>query len=132
MLLWLWQRLAAAALIRPLAWELPCATGAALKRVEGGSISPPTFLVQPFHLFFAWLSALDCVPLLGPGYSLQKYRSLRVLGYLEKEMMACLAVTPVSSQLHCFAAQVQTKMSQAASQMAILRGLFWKWKNCFP
>ena len=30
--LWLWQRLAAAAPIRPLAWELPYAEGAALKR----------------------------------------------------------------------------------------------------
>ena len=29
--LWLWCRLAAAALIHPLAWELPYATGAALK-----------------------------------------------------------------------------------------------------
>ena len=31
-LLWLWPRLPAAALIRPLAWELPYATGLALKR----------------------------------------------------------------------------------------------------
>ena len=31
MLLWLWCSLAAAALIRPLAWELPQATGGALK-----------------------------------------------------------------------------------------------------
>ena len=31
-LLWLWHRLAAAALIQPLAWELPYATGVALKR----------------------------------------------------------------------------------------------------
>ena len=31
-LLWLWCRLAATALIRPLAWELPYAMGAALKR----------------------------------------------------------------------------------------------------
>ena len=31
-LLWLWRRLAATALIRPLAWEPPCETGAALKR----------------------------------------------------------------------------------------------------
>ena len=31
-LLWLWYRLAATALIRPLAWELPHATDAALKR----------------------------------------------------------------------------------------------------
>ena len=29
---WLWYRLAAAAPIRPLAWEPPYATGAALKR----------------------------------------------------------------------------------------------------
>ena len=33
-LLWLWYRLAAAALIRPLAWELPCAKGAALKKTK--------------------------------------------------------------------------------------------------
>ena len=31
-LLWLWCGLAATALIRPLAWELPYATGAALKK----------------------------------------------------------------------------------------------------
>ena len=31
-LLWLWCRLAATALIQPLAWEPPCATGGALKR----------------------------------------------------------------------------------------------------
>ena len=33
-LLWLWCRLAAAAVIRPLAWELPYAMGVALKRKE--------------------------------------------------------------------------------------------------
>ena len=31
-LLWLWRRPAATALIRPLAWEPPYATGVALKR----------------------------------------------------------------------------------------------------
>ena len=31
-LLWLWHRLTAAAAIRPLAWELPYATSAALKK----------------------------------------------------------------------------------------------------
>ena len=31
-LLWLWRKLAAVALIRPLAWEPPYAIGAALKR----------------------------------------------------------------------------------------------------
>ena len=34
MLLWLWCRPAAAALIRPLAGEPPCAVGVALKRQE--------------------------------------------------------------------------------------------------
>ena len=32
--LWLWHRLAAAAPIRLLAWELPCASGAALKKIK--------------------------------------------------------------------------------------------------
>ena len=32
MLLWLWRRLMAIALIRPLAWELPNAVGVALKK----------------------------------------------------------------------------------------------------
>ena len=36
-LLWLWCRLAAAALIRHLAWELPYALGVALKNKAGGS-----------------------------------------------------------------------------------------------
>ena len=31
-LLWVWRRPAAAALIQPLAWELPCAKGVALKK----------------------------------------------------------------------------------------------------
>ena len=35
MLLWLWCRPVTTALIRPLAWELPYATGAALKRQKG-------------------------------------------------------------------------------------------------
>ena len=33
-LLWLWCRPAATALIRPLAWELPYAMGAALEKTE--------------------------------------------------------------------------------------------------
>jgi len=33
-LLWLWRRLAATALIRPLAWEPPYATGVALKKTK--------------------------------------------------------------------------------------------------
>ena len=31
MLLWLWRRLVATALVRPLAWELPHAAGVALE-----------------------------------------------------------------------------------------------------
>ena len=33
LLLWLWHRLAATALTGPLAWEPPCAVGAALKKI---------------------------------------------------------------------------------------------------
>ena len=33
-LLWLWQRRTAKALIRPLVWELPYATGAALEKAK--------------------------------------------------------------------------------------------------
>ena len=35
-LLWLWRRPAATAPIQPLAWEFPCAVGAALKRQKKG------------------------------------------------------------------------------------------------
>ena len=34
MLLWLWRRLVGTAPIRPLAWEPPFATGAALEKVK--------------------------------------------------------------------------------------------------
>ena len=33
-LLWLWRRPAATAPIQPLAWEPPCATGAALEKTK--------------------------------------------------------------------------------------------------
>ena len=33
-MLWLWRRLAVAALIELLAWELPCALGVALKKTK--------------------------------------------------------------------------------------------------
>ena len=38
-LLWLWSRLAAEALIQLLAWEFPYATGAALKRKKRKKVS---------------------------------------------------------------------------------------------
>ena len=44
-LLWLWFRLAAAAPIRPLAWELPYAAGVALKRKKNS-----LFCIPPFYL----------------------------------------------------------------------------------
>ena len=42
-LLWLWCRPAAAAPIRPLAWEPPCAAGAALKEKRANSETQPNF-----------------------------------------------------------------------------------------
>ena len=64
-LLWLWCRAAAAAPIRPLAWERPCATGAAVKSQKKKSENhcpvsitmertssirlPSLFQVLPFH-----------------------------------------------------------------------------------
>ena len=45
-LLWLWSRLAAVALIRPLAWEPPYAVGVALenKLKRGGDIEKMTVI----------------------------------------------------------------------------------------
>jgi len=37
--LWLWQRLAAAALIQPLTWELPYAEGAAIKKERKNEVA---------------------------------------------------------------------------------------------
>ena len=45
-LLWLWCRQAAVALIQPLAWELPCAMGVALKKTNK-QISKQTFHEEP-------------------------------------------------------------------------------------
>ena len=54
-LLWLWLRPAAVDLIRPLAWELPYATSAALKRKKkncshGSNLSYRMFMGSRFHL----------------------------------------------------------------------------------
>ena len=51
-LLWLWYRPAAAALIQPLAWEPPYAAGAALKRPKK---KPKIKKQKPIH--FEW----DCI-----------------------------------------------------------------------
>ena len=67
MLLWLWRRPAAVALIRPLAWEPPYTVHAALKskKAKKNAASPhplhlpgpkpPSFLACPSHLALAGL-----------------------------------------------------------------------------
>ena len=48
MLLWLWCRPAAAAPIRPLAWELPCASGAVLKsKKQNNKQKKPHWIQSP-------------------------------------------------------------------------------------
>ena len=42
-LLWLWRGLAAIALIRPLAWQIPYVTGVALKRKKKKRILVPDY-----------------------------------------------------------------------------------------
>ena len=46
LLLWLWCRPAATALIRPLAWELPYAAGATLKRKRKKKEYGPDFIYK--------------------------------------------------------------------------------------
>ena len=46
-LLWLWYRPAAAALIPPLAWELPYAVGVALEKKKNGPWRTPRVLIHP-------------------------------------------------------------------------------------
>ena len=48
LLLWLWRRPAAVALMGPLAWELPCAVGEALKKKKKkkGIVGAPSFAPQ--------------------------------------------------------------------------------------
>ena len=66
---WLWHRPAAIALIHPLAWEPPSATGAALKRKKKKKLLPYHILTYGIHetgiwkykdeinVFFAWRSS---------------------------------------------------------------------------
>ena len=53
-LLWLWCRPAAAALIRPLAWEPPYAAGAALNRFKKTKQNQknPAFLIQVLQVIW--------------------------------------------------------------------------------
>ena len=55
-LLWMWCRPVATAPIRPLAWELPCATGVALKRQTENQNPLPVTL---YHIgLFGFFKAL--------------------------------------------------------------------------
>ena len=46
-LLWLWHKSAAAAPIRPLAWKIPYAAGAALKRQKKKKkVKPPRIIIR--------------------------------------------------------------------------------------
>ena len=56
-LLWLWRRPVATAWIRPLAWELPYAMGAALKRKEKNTKSCE-FFTNYFLIFFFFVFCL--------------------------------------------------------------------------
>ena len=55
-LLWLWRRLVATALIRTLAWELPYASGAALKKKKIIII----IMVQRKIIYYRRLRSLFC------------------------------------------------------------------------
>ena len=56
-LLWLWYRPAAAAMIQPLAWETPQATGAALKSKSKKKPTKKQYLSY-FYVGFDWLIIL--------------------------------------------------------------------------
>ena len=47
MLLWLWRRLEATAPIYPLAWEPPCAAGAALEKAKRQKKKKKNVLIDP-------------------------------------------------------------------------------------
>ena len=57
-LLWLWHRLAAIAQIKPLAWELPYALGAALKRQKKKKKGIKSPLDNKVLEFLLWLRGL--------------------------------------------------------------------------
>ena len=70
-LLWLWCRLAAAALIRPLAWEFPQAIGVALKS-KTNKKTPTIFINKTFFFVFLGLHLWHMeVPRVGSELELQ-------------------------------------------------------------
>ena len=79
MLLWLWCRLAAAALIQPLVWELPYAVGVALKNKNKKSIYRNTYI-----LYFLSYSRIGTI--LNQLYFLRNYnyRKRKLVKYTEK------------------------------------------------
>ena len=63
-LLWLWCRMAAAALIQPLAWEPPYATGVVLKKKKK-PISVHFRKFRSHGILFFWSNPLGALPVLG-------------------------------------------------------------------
>ena len=60
MLLWLWRRPAAAALIQPLAWEPPYAMGVALKKDKGPKKKTTPLKIYPGDCCFTKAFVLFC------------------------------------------------------------------------
>ena len=60
-LLWLWHRLAASALIRPLAWEPPYAEGATLKRQKKSAMRKTFVYIYPNYLQAFYMSHFQCI-----------------------------------------------------------------------
>ena len=53
---WLWHRPSAEALIHSLAWELPYAAGAAVKRKQTNKQTKKTYILGGFEAFESWAS----------------------------------------------------------------------------
>ena len=89
-LLWLWCRLAAVAPIRPLAWELPYATGEALKEKKKKEKTH----IHTHSLIYGQKGMI--VPLLGVMTMKKKlpnpYLRLQVSGSACKEFGSCYSV----------------------------------------
>ena len=82
MLMWLWRRLAATVLLRPLTWEPPYAAGAALKKakqnktnkqktlLEGSLLSPPVKTKASEPTLWPCPSPGPCLGWVGEGWFL--------------------------------------------------------------
>ena len=57
-LLWLWSRLAAVALLRPLTWEPPYTVGVALKRQKTNCVLMENFIYQIRYAQISYLMVI--------------------------------------------------------------------------